>query len=108
MERVDKIDERDRAVSRCLEECRIDRELWVDPVCQRSGDAKRWSSASTDGPEQIGVLVCVGNDMGGIGKDDRYLDHIVCAWNTDVDVRSYARNREERGIPKSRTGDKIL
>ena len=66
MERVHKINERVRGIGGCLEERRINGELRVDLVCQRSGNPKRWSSASTDCPEQIRVLVFVSGDMGGI------------------------------------------
>ena len=77
MERVHKIDKRLCAVGGGLEECGIDRELRVDLVCYRSGNSKRRSSASTDCPEQIRVLVGVGGDMGGIRKDDRNLEDVV-------------------------------
>ena len=77
MERVHKIDKRLCAVGGGLEECGIDRELRVDLVCYRSGNAERWPSASTDCPEQIRVLVGVGGDMGCIWEDDRYLEDVV-------------------------------
>ena len=80
-------------------------ELTVNHVCQRRGDTKRRTSASTDCPEQISVLVSADSDVGSIGKDDQ-CSCLRVKLRCEHQKLVINRIREKR-IPKSRVTKEI-